>query len=66
MLCITLQPNEQAIIGDRIIVTNREGRRINVGIDAPPDVRIRKNQPHGALANVGLRDRIRRRTARVA
>lgn len=66
MLCITLQPNEQAIIGDRIIITNRENRRTKVGIDAPPDVRIRKNQPHGALANVGLKERVRRLPSRVA
>jgi len=46
MLILSRKPGEQLIVGENIVVTVTKvrGGRVQIGIDAPDDVRIRRGE----------------------
>jgi carbon storage regulator len=46
MLVLTRQPDERILIGDDIVIEVREvrGNQIRIGIEAPPEVRILREE----------------------
>jgi carbon storage regulator len=51
MLVLNRRPNERIIIGDNIIITvvDIRGRYVRIGIEAPPDIRVDREEVHERL-----------------
>ena len=66
MLVLSRKIGEEIQIAENITVkiVAIQGSRVLVGVQAPQEVRI--SRPETALANIGLRERVRRRQAQVA
>jgi carbon storage regulator len=57
MLILGRKPNESVIIGDDIVITilSVDGDRVKVGIDAPSDVRILRQELYDSVREENLR-----------
>jgi carbon storage regulator len=53
MLVLTRRTNERIVIDEEIVVTivRVAGQRVRVGIEAPPHVRIVREELHGAVGD---------------
>ena len=62
MLVLARKPNETILIGDdvRIVVVQLQAGRVRLGIEAPPEIRIRRNEiPVSGAGNDNERSRSR-------
>ena len=60
MLCLSRHRDERIIIGDDIIVTviDIRGDKVRLGISAPADVAVNREEVYHRLLNLTGRDRI--------
>lgn len=62
MLCLTRKDNERIFIGDNVIITVLEcrGDRVRLGIEAPRDVSIHREEVFQAIRREAIQEEIER------